>query len=355
MATPEDHVVSGLREAARRGAARGLGVSLLVAALLLVVVAWWLLGGMEGAPPAMTDAQAQDRIAVLAEKFDAALQNDRDASALMPEVQRLTEAFPQIAGGHQLLGQLHSHRGAFEPALVSFDLALSLKPDNAQLHLLAGGMSEQLGDLSVAERHYRAAQDNEADEPEHRVRLANVAIKTGRWEEAEALLQSALGADVTLHEAHALMASVLENQGQSDAALGSMERSYEFVQNEGGERLRKYSLRLARMLRERDRPALAAKVLRLPKPEDFFVAEVMSAHAEALDAAGLPFEAGQYYEQWVRRDPVNAEAAAASARWYLRAKERGPAHAMLVVLRRIDPRHAELPALEKRLLALPRD
>lgn len=318
----------------------------MVLLLAAIAVAWWALGGLDEPAPELTEAQAQARVASLAEKFDAALQNDRDFRPLRPETQRLVDAFPGLADGHRLLGQIDGRRGDFGAALASFERALELQPNQPALHVLAGGMNERLGRLNAASRHYDRAIELEPDDPARWVRRANVFIANRQWPEAQAWLDRAVAADASLHQAHALLATVHERRGDPDAALHSLERAYELAQVEGGEPLRNYAMRLSAVLVDQGDPALAAKVLRLPEPEDFFTAEVMAAHAAALGQAGQALSAGQYYEQWVRREPANADAASAAVRWYLAAGEAEPARAMLVVLRRIDARHPALGELE---------
>jgi hypothetical protein len=125
-----------------------------------------------------------------------------------------------------------------------------------------------------------------------------------------------------------------------------LEQAYELASLEGGEPLRRYAVRLADRLRERGRLSTAFRVLKLPQAEDFFTPEIMTPLGEVLADLGLPFEAGDYYQQWVRRDPLNADAAARAVDFFLQAGEVESARGMLVVLRRIDARHPELPTLE---------
>ena len=137
--------------------------------------------------------------------------------------------------------------------------------------------------------------------------------------------------------------------GDREAALLATERAVGLTRETGGGDARAYALALSRLLREGDEPLLAARVLRLPRPEDFFTPAVMAAHAEALAAGGLPEGAANYYERWMSLDPANALAAAEATRWYLEAGKPAQARATLVVLERIDSKDPRIAGLRTEL------
>ncbi|MEM8784096.1 MAG: tetratricopeptide repeat protein [Planctomycetota bacterium] len=323
-----------------------------VAAVLVGAIAVWVsLGGLRPPPPP-SDAELEAAMIHLGEKLEAAIVNRRDVAPLLPPAELWAQRRPDAASTQRLLGQVRVELKDWPGAYAAFSEALALDPHDPHLHRLAGGVAEQTRDWPTARTHYLAARQLRPEDPQLWVRLANIAVKQERFADARPLLEAAIAREATLHEAHALLASVLHSEGDADAALAALEQAYDLATLEGGEPLRRYAVRLAEILRQRGDLVTASKVLRLPTPEDAFVPEVMAPLGEVLDALGQPFAAGQYFEQWVRRDPVNADAAAQAASYYLRAEEAEPARAMLVVLRRIDPRHPRLNELEEGLRTL---
>ncbi|MEM7576064.1 MAG: tetratricopeptide repeat protein [Planctomycetota bacterium] len=320
-------------------------------ALLGVVIAWVALGGLRPSPPP-TDAELEQAIVDLSEKLEAAVVNGRDATPLLAPAELLAQRRPDAASAHRLLGQVQVELADWSRAYASFAEALVLEPDDPQLHRLAGGVAEQTENWTAARTHYEAARRLRPEDPALWVRLANLAVKEQKYDEAKPLLIAAIARQATLHEAHALRAAVLDHEGEPDAALASLEEAYNLASLEGGDALRRYAIRLAQQLREHGELVKASKVLRLPKPEDAFHPDVMAPLGQILEELGLGFEAGQYYEQWVQRDPTNAHAAEQAVGYYLRAEEAQAAEAMLVVLRRMDSNHPRLSEFDSALRKL---
>ena len=183
------------------------------------------------------------------------------------------------------------------------------------------------------------------------LRLAHTALNLGQPAVAATLAERATSLDAGFAVAWALRARVASELGDPDAALAAAERAAALTAEAGGPEARAHALNLARRLRDRGEPLLAARVLRLPHREDFFSPAVMAAHAEALAEAGLPEGAANYYERWMALDPANALAAAEATRWYLEAGNPEKARATLVVLERIAPDDPRIAGLRARLRA----
>ena len=328
------------------------------AAAALAGAVWLALGGFRSVPP-MTQEAALERAAELGERLRAGVQNQRDVSDLRPAIEELLAAKPGLAAGWTLLGQVLLLED--DPAAASDALGRALEiraaegaaaadaAADAQLHLLAGGAAEAVGGLAEAEAHFAAAARLAPDDAQAALRLAHTAHGLGRSELAAELARDATELDASLAAAWALRGQLAAEAGEPDAALAAAERAAALTAEAGGRDARAYALALARMLRERGRPLVAARVLRLPKPEDFFTPNVMAAHAEALAAGGLPEGAANYYERWLALDPANALAAAEATRWYLEAGNPEKAGATLVLLERIDPRDGRLAGLRAEL------
>ena len=334
---------------------RGRGPLLAAAAVAVLAGGLWVvLGGFRGPPP-MTEEAALGRAAELGERLRAGLQNGRDVSGLRPELEELLAAKPDLAAGWTLLGQVLLLERDGAAASGALGRALELREArgeaagqegaDAELRLLAGGAAEQAGELASAEAHFAAARRLAPDNARATLRLAHTAHGLGRAGLAAELAERATALDASLAAAWGLRGMLAVEAGEPDAALAAAERAAALTAEAGGSDARAYALSLARLLRERGRPLAAARVLRLPRPEDFFSPRVMAAHAEALAAGGLPEGAANYYERWLALDPANALAAAEATRWYLEAENPEKAHATLLLLDRINPRDGRLAAL----------
>ncbi len=345
-----------MREAARQaGGTRAAGVGAAAVLLAAVVGVWVALGGPRPAPP-MTEEAALERASELGERMRAGVQNQRDVSGLVAPLEELVAERPTLADGWTLLGQVRLLAGDGAGASDALSEALRLRDASpeampaeglAELHLLAGSAAERIGRLEEARGHFARANELAPADARAALRLAHAAAELGAAEAAAALAEKATRLDAGLATAWGLRSQLAAAAGEPAAALAAAERAAALTADAGGLEARAYALALSRLLLEQGRPRVAARVLRLPKPEDFFTPNVMAAHAEALAAAGEPQGAANYYERWLSLDPTNALAAAEATRWYLAAGAGHQARATLVLLERIaprDPRIAEFRA-----------
>jgi tetratricopeptide (TPR) repeat protein len=237
-------------------------------------------------------------------------------------------------------------------AYASFHRALSLSPQtDAALESLTAAVAERSGRLEEALQRYETARKLEPIKTAHRVRIANVLLKQGELDEAQATAQQVVQEDGSEHEAQAILALVALERGQTELEIKRWESAWLASPRgeKGVQQRRDYAGQLARRLIELGRPGDAARTLLMLDEEAFFHPDMLALNAEALDATGLTFEAGRYYENWWKRDALNATAAAEAARWYLRAGERGEAQRMLNELRKIDAGDGRLIELEQRM------
>ncbi len=303
---------------------------------------------------AMDEGEALERLMLLGERFDGALQNNRDRSELVEPVQALVRDWPKLPEGHRLLGQMRVDRGEDALAYASFieSLRLSDAPD-AALESLTAAVAERAGRLDEALERNERARALEPMKTAHRVRIANVLLKQGKLDEARAIAERVVHEDGSEHEAVALLALIANAHGDIDAELGHWESAWLASPRDekGLTHRRDYAKRLARRLIELERAADASRTLLMLDEEAFFDEGVLSALADALSATGLSYEAGRYYEQWWQREPLNQTAAAESARWYLKANEVQESQRMINELRRINAGNPRLLELEAALKA----
>ncbi|BAM05082.1 tetratricopeptide repeat protein [Phycisphaera mikurensis] len=340
------------RGGGRRAAVGAVGVVL--ASLVALVAAWVLLGGLRPAEPLSLEA-AQARAAELGERMRAGVQNGRDVRPLAADLEALVAERPDLAAGWTLLGQVRLLAGRGEAAHAALARSLELRSAggadaaDAELHLLAGGAAEQVGRLEEAEAHFASATRLAPRDARATLRLAHAARRLGRGDVAATLAEKATRLDAGLATAWGLLGHLRAEAGDDAGARAALDRAVGLTAETGGPEARAYALSLARLLLVDARPLDAARVLRLPDPDDFYSPAVMALHAEALAAAGEPGAAANYHERWLALDPANALAAAEATRWYLAAGDPEQAAATLVVLERIDPRDGRLPGLRAAL------
>ena len=325
------------------------------AAPLLTAAVTLLLTGCGDASPrsTLTPDQIQTRLYDIAEKFNAGVDAGRDVSPLAARVDSVLTQAPDHVEALTLRGQIATALDDLHAARRFFNQALAHQPENAPLHLLAGGIAEQQRDYPDAEAHFRAAV---AARPRHaasRTRLAHAVLRQGRLEEARALLDQALSLNVMAHRAHALRGAIALEEQDPGLALIEYEQAYRKALDEEPEAQLAYAVTLSGLLMNADRPADAARVLRVADLSDFFTADVMARHAEALAAAGEPGIAADYYDQWSRRDPTNPLPVAEAVRWFMRADQPRRARSLLERLRHIAPRDPRISVLDAQLRDAP--
>ena len=305
-----------------------------------------LAGCGEPPPPPLSDAAVAERLTEAGEKLTAAIRFNRPLGSLGDDVDAVLAERPDDVAALTLRGQIHMSAGEVEPAAACFARALERAPDQKQLWLLTGGLRSTTGDWSGALDAYTRARDLDPADAESHVKHANALLKLGRLDDAEAGLAAALARNARSHASHALRAGLLEARGDDDAALRQWELALsKTLAHEPKEEIA-YAKALSRRLLRRDRPGDAARVLRIRSVDHFFTPELMALHAEALDAAGLPDLAADYYDRWYKRAPDNAHAIEHAARWSLAAGDRRRASAYVVALRRVAPEHAALAELD---------
>lgn len=330
---------------------------------LLAVATWWALGGQRPPEP-LSEQAALERAAELGEQMRAGLSNQRDVRPLVAPLEELVARRPDLMEGWTLLGQVRLASGDGPGASDALGEALRLRaafradagaardstdPREAELSLLAGSAAEAVGRLEEANRHFEEAARLAPDDARGALRLAHTAMGLGADETAAALAERATRLDAGLAAAWGLRGLLADRAGDAKAARAATQRAAELTAEAGGKEARAYALALARLFRAEGEPLLAARVLRLRDPADFFTPAVMAAHAEALAAAGLPESAANYYERWLALDPANPLAAAQATHWYLEAGNAAQARATLVLLERIAPNDERVPELRQRL------
>jgi tetratricopeptide (TPR) repeat protein len=297
-----------------------------VVALVLLGVGIFL--AQRGGAEPMTEAQAQERLGRLAERFGAAIENRRDVSPLLPGVREVVEQHPDLRDGRTLLGQVYARLGQTDSAYAEFAASLRLDDNDPQLQNLAGSAALIIGDPAAAEAHHRRATQLAPDEPALWLALADVLLKQERWEDALAALRRSAELDMTQHPTTAALADVYAGRGAPGdltRAIDHLERARAQVLNDpdGLEQQIVYVRKLARLYARRGEAGEALRTLESLMPD-----------------------AGR------ARPAVQADSAEHAARWYLQRGEAQRAAAALDRLEQIGDRPNVLATLRAELAKL---
>jgi len=332
--------------------ARGVSAIAVVAALVILAVAVLaavlLLGGDDG--PRKPDKQrATEQVQTLGQKLSLAIQNQRDTRPLLAPAAALVERYPDFPPAYTLHGQVLMTLGRLEAAAKQMRTALEIGGEDAQTRALLGGVYLKLGDHDAARSNYQAAISLENENPEHRVKLANLEYEAGNLEAAKRAALDALALDSSRHQAYALLSQVYEKQGEPSMAAQQMQKALAVLGGEQEQTRVGYVRRRAAMLRRMNRPGDALAALRQLPPQMLLTMELAEDFERTYGMMGEPMLVAMHYEELSRIEPVNPAPLAAAARWYLKAGDDESARQMVQRLRRLSPRHPDLPALVEKL------
>jgi len=302
----------------------------------------------------LSPEEAQTQIEELAARFSAAIENERDVTPLRDAVKTIVAQQPGLRDGQKLLGQIQAQLGEIDEAYEAFAAALLIDPNEAQLQNLAGTAAMMLGDATAAETHQRLAVQQAPDEPALLLSLADVLIKTERWDEARNILLRSMELDSTSHQPHGALSDVYFGRGepgdaqlaidQMETALAKLPLTAEWV-----EQRVTYARKLARLFVEIGDPMEAVAVLDSLSGPPRVSPAVLGEIAEYLATNGQPVLAGLEYEIALKTRPGEADYAAAAARWYLQGGDAAAARAMVERLETINPRHEAIGGLRSTL------
>ncbi|MEM7627471.1 MAG: tetratricopeptide repeat protein [Planctomycetota bacterium] len=303
----------------------------------------------------MTPEEAQTKLEDAAARFSAAIENDRDVAPLLKDIKLIAEQHPDLRPARVLLGQWYTQVGDRERAYEEFAAALELEPDDAALQNLAGTTAILMGDARLGETHHTLAARAEPENPRWLLPLADVMLKTERWDEARLIFLEALRLDLSLHEANAGLSDVYARRGQdgdAQRAIDQMEkaRAQVFGDPDAVEDHIVYVRKLAKLYARQDDAMEAARVLNTLMPDEGRGRlEVIAELAEYLNQNGQPLAAALEYQLALDADPGNAAFAVGAARWSIEAGRLDVAEAMLDRLRAIDARHPAIAGLKEAL------
>jgi tetratricopeptide (TPR) repeat protein len=315
----------------------------------VAVLALLLFRGGDSGPRQLDKEHATEAVQTLGQKLSLAIQNERDTRPLLDPAAKLVEQYPEFAPAYTLHGQVLMTLGRLDAAAKQMRTALEIGGEDPQTRALLGGVYLKLEDDDAARSNYQAAISLEKENPEHRVKLANLEYEAGNLEAAKRAALDALALDSSRHQAYALLSQVYEKQGEPSLAAQQMEKALEVLGGEEEATRVAYVRRRAAMLRRINRPEDALAALRELPPEMLFNMDIAPDFERTYGMMGQPLLVAAYYEEISRIEPVNPEPVASAAAWYLKAGDEDSARAMVQRLRKLNPRHPQLPALVEKL------
>lgn len=166
--------------------------------------------------------------AVLAERPDdlratvnlVAMQaRDGEPAAAAAQLVALADAHPAAALPRAALAAHLLRAGRAAEALPWLEAAAAQAPGSAQVHLLLGDARAQLGDAVGARNAYTAALRRGEGRHAALLALAHLDMDAGELDEARAHAEQLLLVDPDHAAAHAVLADVLEAQGELEGAV----------------------------------------------------------------------------------------------------------------------------------------
>ncbi len=348
--------------AARRGQTAGLWIAACLAAVLIVLAYAYFTSGsrssdpvipsLTGPPPTPEQQALDDQLAELGDLFGQVMEHNRDVAPLIERIDALLSKHPDLAAGHTLRGQTLMFASRLDEALQALERSLAIEPEQAGIHQLAGAAAEKLDRLEAAREHYEAALRLQPDSGSYAIFLANAQHKLDRDYDAIPTLTGAIQRNSKLHGAYALLSDIYASQDKPDAALAQIDRALNAVDDPESPVHVVYTIKRAAVLRLDDQPAESLAALTALPAMAQLRPDVMRDVAESWDMLGKPAMAASHYEQALGADPSNDHAAAQAVHWWLKAGDAAAAGRNLKTLRRINPRHPNLPRLDAEVSSL---
>ncbi len=316
----------------------------LAAAVGVAAAAALTIGGCGNEPaksatPAASAADIETAMSA-AEEYLAA----REYSNAEVILEKLVQREPKVVEAWETLGQVRYSQaleaeakgkdanllrlGAYE----CYSKAVALKPESAGLQHSAGMMAFTAGREDVALQHFRKAGELDPSNLQHPLFEAQVLIKKGRLDEAEAALERAHAIDEDEPFTISSLAVVAMERGERERALELIEQARAIDPKSLAFRVQEARIR------RRGGDARGGIDLLQPLPAiDRSQQGVTEELAACYEAIGDFSRAAATWSHRLRAAPQDWNAALKAAEAHARAGERTSAAAMFDVARRIAP------------------
>ncbi|MEO0586360.1 MAG: hypothetical protein AAF078_01850 [Planctomycetota bacterium] len=280
--------------AASSGSSRGGWAVVAVAAVVVAVV----IGTAALVPRGESDearaareaaerAAFDERVVVVGQRIQAALNNGRDLTPMIDDLRSLLAEAPEHADANRAIALAIAAEGGL-PA-ESYDhliVALDEGADAAELHAIAGNLAAQTEDAPAAIGHFQQAVTLNPDESRYTRQLALAHALGGDLDTALALADAWVARASDAPEPFLLRAQLLtrtDRLGEAERALVAAE---DRTLPDEAETLRSIAIRRADLLGALGRHEEAVAALRVLPVDDQLLEEVGEALGQAWDRAG---------------------------------------------------------------------
>lgn len=186
-----------------------------------------LLAGCAAAPSRSADAETLQRRAQARLALASAYFENGQAQTALEEVERALEADPRSAPALGLRGLAQASLGLDGPAQASFEQALALAPQDADLmHNFGWFLCQQRRwDESQAQLERALAQPGYRGRPRSLLALGVCQARAQRWDAAERPLAQVLELEPSNGAAALALAEVLLKRGDAEQARAQLQRA----------------------------------------------------------------------------------------------------------------------------------
>jgi tetratricopeptide (TPR) repeat protein len=144
---------------------------------------------------------------------------------LFPVDPRVQEAAGKLMEGQSKI----QYDGDFPGALLLFQEAAALTPEDAETWLWLGAAQRKLGDTAAASESFRRSGELIPDQLDLRTRRATVYLALGMLDEASSDANAVLAGDPESPQAQMILAGIHDARGEYAAAVEALEQAAEFA------------------------------------------------------------------------------------------------------------------------------
>ena len=152
----------------------------------------------------------------------------QDFEAALPYVKKAVELEPSNTQSIRNLAQIYYDLGQLEESIQTYEVAINKETDNkvkADLYFNLGILYTKVGDLGEAEYNFTNALDENPDDIEAVMGMAQVFETAEKWRKAEKFFRELIAIDPDNPDHYRGMSRVLLQQGEPDESLRYLEKA----------------------------------------------------------------------------------------------------------------------------------
>ena len=152
----------------------------------------------------------------------------QDFNAALPYVKKAVELEPSNTKSIRNLAQIYYDMGQLEESIQTYEIAINKETDRkvkADLYFNLGILYNKVGDLEEAEYNFTNALDENPDDIEAVMGMAQVFENAEKWRKAEKFYRELIAIDPDNPDHYRGMSRVLLQQGEPDESLRYLEKA----------------------------------------------------------------------------------------------------------------------------------